>query len=147
MTYTKPLTSLQRQFIQNEIDSIYFDFKSRVAEGRKKSMDYVENIAQGRVWVGTTGLQLGLVDRIGGLQDAIDCAAKLARTNNYRLKEYPEPKTLFQQIFGNYRKGIHVKAIEEELGKEGLKTYYTLRNLKEITQGTQTRIPEIPDIE
>jgi protease-4 len=147
MTYTKPLTSLQRQFIQNEIDSIYFDFKSRVAEGRKKSMDYVENIAQGRVWVGTTGLQLGLVDRIGDLQDAIDCAAKLARTNNYHLKEYPEPKTLFQQIFGNYRRGIHVKAIEEELGKEGLKTYYTLRNLKEITQGTQTRIPEIPDIE
>jgi protease-4 len=147
MTYTKPLTPLQKQFIQNEVDSIYFDFKSRVSDGRKKSMDYIENIAQGRVWVGTAGLQLGLVDRIGGIQDAIDCAARLAKTNSYRLKEYPEPKTLFEQIFGNYRQGIHVKAIEEELGKEGLKTYNNMRSLKEMTQGAQTRIPEVPEIE
>jgi len=147
MTTTKPLTPMQRQYVQNEVDSIYFDFKSRVADGRKKSIDDIENIAQGRVWVGTMGLQLGLVDRIGSLQDAIDCAARMAKTNNYRLKEYPEPKTLFEQIFGSYRRGIHAKAIEEELGKEGLKTYYTIRNLKEMTQGVQTRIPEIPEIE
>jgi protease-4 len=147
MTNTKPLTALQKQFIQNEVDSIYFDFKSRVSEGRKKSMEDIESIAQGRVWIGTKGLQLGLVDRIGGIQDAIDCAARLAKTNNYRLKEYPEPRTFFQQIFGSYRRRINTQAMEEELGKEGLKTYFTIRNLKEMTQGAQARIPAIPEIE
>ncbi len=144
---TKPLSPMQKKFFQNQVDSIYSDFKTRVADGRKKSMDYIENIAQGRVWIGTTALQLGLVDRIGSLQDAITSAARLAKTSNYRLKEYPEPKSFFEQILGNYRRGIHVKAMREELGSDGLKIYNSLHKLKEMIGSAQARMPEIPDIQ
>ena len=47
--------------------------------GRKKSMSYIDSIGQGRVWSGEKGLELGLVDRIGGVQDALDCAARMAK--------------------------------------------------------------------
>ena len=55
LTIVKPLSEKQKKYIQNEIDTIYFDFKSRVSEGRKKNMNYVDSIAQGRIWSGNRG--------------------------------------------------------------------------------------------
>ena len=92
LSVTKPLTEMQKRYFQNDVDSIYLTFKSRVANGRKKDIQYVDSIAQGRVWLGEKGLDLGLVDKLGGLQDAVDCAARLAKISDYILKEYPEPK-------------------------------------------------------
>ncbi len=89
MSVTKPLTSQQKRFIQSEIDTTYREFKSRVAEGRKKPMEYVDSIAQGRVWSGVKALKLGLIDRIGGLDEAIAAAATRAKLKEYRLNEYP----------------------------------------------------------
>ncbi|MEQ1624424.1 MAG: signal peptide peptidase SppA, partial [Sediminibacterium sp.] len=68
---SRALTEPEKRFLQNGVDSIYHTFKSRVAEGRKKDMDYVHSIAQGRVWTGSRAITVGLVDRIGGLQEAI----------------------------------------------------------------------------
>jgi protease-4 len=141
MTVTRPLTPTERTLIQNDVDTIYRDFKTRVADGRKKPMDYIDSIAQGRVWSGTMGLQLGLVDRIGNLQDAIDCAARMAKTGNYRLMEYPEPKGFLDRLLGSYRRSVSVKSMKDELGEDGYRTYQTIKKVKSMVGKTETRLP------
>ena len=142
MTVTRPLTAVERTYIQNDIDTIYHDFKTRVSEGRKKPMDYVDSIAQGRVWSGTMGLSLGLVDRLGTLQDAIDCAARMAKTSDYRLLEYPEPKNFIDRLLGSYRRSVSVKTtVKEELGDDGYRTYLTLKRVKSMIGTRQARLP------
>ncbi|PWT71844.1 MAG: signal peptide peptidase SppA [Bacteroidetes bacterium] len=141
MSITKPLTEMQRRFVQSEIDGIYNDFKTRVSEGRNKSMEFVDSIGQGRVWSGERAIQLGLVDRLGGLQEAIDCAARMAKTTDYRLKEYPEPKNIFDLLFGNYRRSAQTKMMKEELGEEEFQVFQSLKKLKAMIGTTQARIP------
>ena len=141
LTITKPLTALQKQYLQNEVDSIYYNFKSRVAEGRKKSIEYVDSIGQGRVWSGERALQLGLIDRIGGLQDAIDCAARMAKTNDYSLREYPEEKNILDLLLSSYGRSAHIKAMKEELGEDGFKAYHSIKTLKEMIGNAQARLP------
>jgi protease-4 len=141
LTVVKPLTPMQKQYIQNEVDTIYYDFKSRVSEGRKKSMAYVDSIGQGRVWSGSRALQLGLIDRIGGLNDAVASAATLAKVKDYRLREYPEPPGLFDKYFDDFTENAKNEAIKEELGADGLKTYSTLKKVKQLLGITQTRMP------
>jgi protease-4 len=146
LTVTKPLSPVQRQYIQNQVDTIYFDFKTRVSEGRKKSMEYVDSIGQGRVWSGTRALHLGLVDRIGGLNDAIASAAKLAKIKEYKLREYPDPPSIFDLYFGDLEQNAKNSAIEKELGPDGLKTYGALRKVKQLLGITQARMPFDLDI-
>jgi protease-4 len=141
MTVTRPLTTVERTLIQNDIDTIYRDFKTRVADGRKKPMDYIDSIAQGRVWSGSMGQKLGLVDRIGNLQDAIDCAARMAKTDNYRLVEYPEPKGFLDRLLGSYRRSVSAKSMKDELGEDGYRTYQTIKKVKSMVGKTQTRQP------
>ena len=141
LTATKPLTPAQRKYLQNSVDSIYFTFKSRVAAGRKKDINYIDSIGQGRVWIGTRALQLGLVDRIGGLDDAIACAARLSKTTDYLLKEYPEPHNMLDLLFGGYEKEATKSAMKAELGEDGIKTYQTIKRVKQMVGVTQTRLP------
>jgi protease-4 len=141
ITITKPLTAMQKRYFQNEVDSIYQDFKSRVAAGRKISIDYVDSIAQGRVWSGERALQLGLVDRMGGLQDAIDCAARMAKTNDYTLREYPGEKNVIDLFLSSYGRSARIKAMKEELGEDGFKAYRSIKTLKEMIGSVQARLP------
>ena len=141
LSVTRPLSLSQRNFIQSEIDTIYHDFKSRVADGRGKPIGYVDSIAQGRVWSGSRGLALGLVDRTGTLQDAIDCAARLGKTSDYRLKEYPEPKSFLERLLGNYKGTMSMKAMKEELGEDGFRTYMTVKKVKAMVGVTQAKMP------
>ena len=141
LTVVKPLSDKQKKLIQNEIDTIYHDFKSRVADGRKKDINYIDSIAQGRIWSGDRGLQLGLVDHIGGIQDAIDCAARMAKVKDYRLREFPEPQSFFDKIFGGYKQTYQSKAIKEELGEDNYKLYNTIKRVKAMMGITQSRIP------
>jgi protease-4 len=141
MTVTRPLSPTERAMIQSDVDTIYHDFKSRVAYGRNKPIDYIDSIAQGRVWSGTTGLSLGLVDRIGTLQDAIDCAARMAQTGDYRLVEYPEPKSFLDRILGSYKRSMSMKAMKDEIGEDGYRTFTTLKKVKAMVGITQTRMP------
>lgn len=147
MTITKPLTPMQKKYFQNEVDSIYHDFKSRVAEGRKKSIEYVDSIGQGRVWSGERAVGLGLIDRLGGLQDAIDCAARMAKTTDYRLREFPEEKNIFELLLNSYGKSARTKAIKEELGDDGFKIYQSIKTLKSMVGSAQTRLPVDIEVE
>ncbi|HEX9510332.1 MAG TPA: signal peptide peptidase SppA [Puia sp.] len=141
ISMTKPLTPLQRLYLQNEVDTTYLDFKSRVAGGRNKTIGYVDSIGQGRVWSGQKGLELGLVDRMGTMQDAIDCAARMAKTNDYNLKEYPEPKGFLDLLLGKYKRSVSMKVMKEEMGEEGYRTYITLKKVKASVGITQAKLP------
>lgn len=142
LTVTKPLTTIQKQYYQHSIDTIYHDFKSRVAEGRNKSMEYVDSIAQGRVWSGSRAMQLGLIDKIGGLDEAIAAAATKAALGDYRLREYPGKPGLFEMLFGKGNEGSSKETlIREELGTEAYKTYTAVRSLKKFIGVTQARLP------
>jgi protease-4 len=141
LTATKPLTPAQRIYLQSSIDSVYLTFKERVASGRKKDINYIDSIGQGRVWSGSRALELGLVDRLGGLEDAIACAARMAKTSDYRLREYPEPHNVLEMIFGSVEKDATHAAMQKELGEDGMKTYQTIKRVKAMVGVTQTRIP------
>lgn len=140
-TVSRPLTASEKLIIQSQVDTVYTDFKTRVADGRKKEAAYIDSIAQGRVWTGNWAKTLGLVDRIGGLQDAVDCAAGMAELKEYSIREYPEPRSLFDIIKNNYSKTIKAKAIKEELGDEEFLLYQQIKRIKDLTGTLQTRLP------
>jgi len=141
VSIVQPLTEMQKKFIQNDVDSIYHDFTQRVAEGRGKNISYIDSIGQGRIWSGEKALQLGLIDCIGGIQDAIDCAARMAKLTTYRIKEYPEPENIFDLLLNNYRQSLKAKAMTENLGEEGMKWYRVLSEYKALEGIPQARIP------
>ena len=97
-----PFTPEQLSLLQNNVNRGYMLFKKRVAEGRKMTMEQVENIAQGRVWLGQDAIKLKLVDQLGGLDDAIVKAAKLAKMNDYETVSYPSPLSTWEQLLGSY---------------------------------------------
>lgn len=137
----RPLNETEKRFFQAATDSIYHTFKSRVAEGRKKDIGYIDSIAQGRVWTGKRGIDVGLVDRIGTLQDAIASAARMAKLGDYRIKEYPEKKTIFEQIMNSYKRSIKTSLLKEEIGEEQLKALQELRKVKTMVGTPQARLP------
>jgi protease-4 len=99
LTIARPKTEDEMAVFQRMVDWIYGQFIAKVAEGRKIPIDRVEEIAQGRVWSGTEARKLGLVDEIGGLNDAIRYAGKLAGLGeHFRLVEYPRSKNLSEAI-------------------------------------------------
>ena len=137
----RALTEPEKKFFQASTDSIYNTFKSRVSEGRKRNMEYVDSIAQGRVWTGTRGMSVGLVDEIGTLSDAIKAAASMAKITTYRLKEYPEKKNILEQLFNNYKRTVSVRLIESELGADQLLMMQQVKKVKAMVGVPQTALP------
>jgi protease-4 len=97
LTMLRPVSPLVDQLIQSSIDHTYEQFLQHVASGRDKTRDEVDAIAQGRVWAGTDALRLGLVDRMGTYQDALNTAARRAGLGaDYRVKAI-EPELSFTE--------------------------------------------------
>jgi len=92
MRQDRALTPATRQILQNSVDHAYAEFLHRVGEGRKKTVEDVDKIAQGRVWAGSDAQRIGLVDHLGGLKDATDAAAKLAELGSDYDVDYIEPE-------------------------------------------------------
>ena len=136
----RPLTEAEKEFIQQGVDQIYLQFKQRVAQGRKKDMAYVDSIAQGRVWSGTDAVRLGLVDKIGSLQDAINSAARLAKLDDYRLREYPQQENWLNQLL-NKNKQTPQALIKQEIGAENFKVYQQLKQVQQMVGTVQARLP------
>ncbi len=84
-----PWTERENTYLQQRVDAYYELFLEKVASGRDMTRDEVHEVAQGRIWSGRKALELGLVDRLGTLEDAIASAATLAELEEYRIKEYP----------------------------------------------------------
>jgi protease-4 len=93
-TVSRPKTAQELAVIQTSVDRIYNAFLTKVSEGRKLSKPSVQNIAQGRVWSGMRAKQIGLVDELGGIEDAIQEAAKRAKLgDNWRVEDYPRAES------------------------------------------------------
>lgn len=138
---SRPLTEVEQQFVQAEIDRIYNQFKTRVSDGRSRDMDYVDSIAQGRVWIGSTALQIGLIDKYGGLQDAVDCAARLAKLSDYRLKEFPEPENIIDQILGTSSPMNQNNKLKKEIGEDNFRIFNEILRVRKMSTGAQARLP------
>lgn len=98
ITINKALTPYQREVIQSSVERVYDSFITKVAKGRNMTKEDVDRIGQGRVWTGSQAIEIGLVDELGGMNEAIAKAAELAELETYKLKELPVQKDPFQQI-------------------------------------------------
>lgn len=127
--------------LQELVDSTYEQFLSKVSEGRHLSRDSVHAIAQGRVWTGAKAKELGLVDRIGNLDDAIACAARASKLKEYRIEEYPKTKdpitVLIEKFTG--KKQSREEMIKQEMGE--LYPYYQMLKEMKDMKGVQMRLP------
>ncbi len=97
-TIMRAKTDAELQVFQNFVDHIYDEFLEKVAEGRNLELEKVAEIAQGRVWSGKEALKLGLVDRLGGVVDAIDSAAERAALDKYKVVQYQRKKEFVETI-------------------------------------------------
>ena len=94
----KGMNNEERQLMQAMIERGYDLFTSRCAEGRHVSQDYIKSIGEGRVWLGFKGKEIGIVDEIGNIDNAIAKAVELAGLENYRLTYYPEKKDPYEEL-------------------------------------------------
>lgn len=136
---SRPLSTYEKNVLQNYVNQGYETFLSRVMNGRNMTREKLDAIAQGRVWTGEDAQQLGLVDMLGGLEDAINIAANKAKLDEYMLVEYPAPKNPMEKLLYQLTGGIKAKMLQEEMGP----FYSTWQQLKEITshQGILARLP------
>ena len=132
----EPLERGFEKSVVASIEKIYHTFKSRVSEGRSLSMETVEDIAQGRVWSGKDALDIGLVDALGGLQEAITTAAELAGLDTYNLVDYPKYDDDLESILFNTFSEAKVKLFQHPF-KKYASEFIELSRL----EGIQTRIP------
>ena len=135
----RPLTDYERNVMQTYINRGYDTFLDRVSQGRHMTKEAVNEIAQGRVWTGEDALKLGLVDVLGGLEDAIAIAANKAGLNNYQITELPVERSPFEDILINFSQSIRTSILKSELGD----FYDTYREQKELLKikGMVARIP------
>ncbi|MDX5421938.1 MAG: signal peptide peptidase SppA [Hymenobacteraceae bacterium] len=139
-TITRPMTELEQQVVQNQIEQIYETFTSKAAQGRNMTQDKLKEYASGRVWSGIEAKERNLVDVHGGLETAIQLAAARAGVeDDYRLKELPRRKSFFDELFGGMGAQAKEQAIKAELGE--LYPYYKLYKKVENMQGIQARMP------
>lgn len=115
---SQPLTPYQKSMLQKHVGETYNDFTALVARTRGLRQSYVDSIGQGRVWSGVDALELGLVDEIGGIDKAIEYAAKQADLTDYSFKYYPKQQDLMQQLLsGNIQKPYTKSLLQKRLGK------------------------------
>jgi len=81
------------------------------------------------------------VDKLGGLEDAIACAARMAKLKDYSIREYPEPRSFWDMLKSGYSKTVKSQSIKEELGEQEYQLYMQLKRIKEITGTVQARLP------
>ncbi len=128
----RPMSAEEEAVIQQYIDKTYTEFKQRVADGRKMPIERVDSIAQGRIYSGIQAKQIGLVDNLGSLQDAIDAAAKKANLKDYSLKIMPKYKQNFSKALGNMVMAKE-EVMKEEMGAENYKIYQRAKAIEKMS--------------
>ena len=141
-TLTQPLTEFQYTKLQESVVHTYDQFTQRVAEGRGLRQTYVDSIGQGRVWAGADAIEIGLVDQLGDMEDAIAYAAEKANLgSDYKVIEWPKQKDFFTRLMESMNSSSDQldAAMKQKLG-----VYYDylqgLENLQK-SSGIQARLP------
>lgn len=144
-TTSRALTEKEFNVIQEIVDDIYDEFTQRVADGRGMAQSDVKKIAKGRVWSGKQALEIGLVDQIGGVQDAIDYAAEQAGLDDdYELASYPKRKDKWEQILADLGIDVSEQVLIDQFGgnKELYEQFKAIQKMKSM-EGVQARLPFI----
>ncbi len=136
----RPVSQYELNYWQNMVDSIYFTFVRRVDKGRELNFEQIDAIGQGRVWSGVDAMEIGLVDKMGGLNDAIEIAKNMAGLDEkYRIVELPKLEDPIEKLLKELAQGVKLRALGNELGID--ENYiHTLRRLVQ-NQGILTRMP------
>jgi len=125
------LSSGGENILTKSVEQTYKRFVYFVTQNRKKTFEQIDEIGGGRIWSGTKAKELGLVDELGTLQDAIDYAAKQAKMKDYNVASYPKKKTAFEQLFEDMNEDeISAKILKSKLGEDKFKTFEMLTNPK-----------------
>lgn len=101
MNFSRPMSAEEGALLQKHINEGYELFVLRCADGRKMSIDDIKKIAEGRVWTGEMAKELGLVDELGGIDNAIDKAKELAKIDTYSLVYYPDKPSVLDEFFNS----------------------------------------------
>lgn len=140
----RPMNSYEKEMMQMSIETIYADFVSKVAAGRKKTNESVDSIGQGRVWSGTSAHKIGLVDEIGGLESAIKGAAELAGIESYSIRELPAIEDPYTRLLNQLAGEVKMNFLKKELG-ESVKYFNMIREVRDLS-GIQARLPYLIEI-
>ena len=143
----RPMSAEEEAMLQQYINRGYELFCKRVSDGRKIPVNQVKTIAEGRVWIAADAKNHKLVDEIGGLKNAIDKAAKLAKLDKYETSYYPAKKAWYEDLFSNIEKGNN--NLDEQL-QSTLGVYYEpFKMVKDIKNQNpiQARIPILISVE
>lgn len=140
----RPMSTYERQIMQKNIEQVYSDFVNKVSAGRDMDFTSVDSIGQGRVWSGASALNIGLVDEMGGLNDAIEGAAELAGIENYSIKELPVAEDPYTKLLKQISGDVRINLLKKELG-EAFRFYNELKETNTLS-GIQARLPYFIDI-
>lgn len=140
ITFTRPLTDLEKAVWQKKTEDIYNSFTTKAAEGRNMPVEDLRKIASGRVWTGTQAKDRGLVDVLGNFEDAVTIAAKKAGVeDDYKIRYYPKQKTFIEQWLSGAEDYTNTRLLKGELGDQ-YPVYKRLKSVKNY-QGSQARLP------
>ncbi|MBF0649121.1 signal peptide peptidase SppA [Dysgonomonas sp. GY75] len=136
---TRPMRDDEKAILQNYIERGYDLFLTRCSDGRGIDKNSLDSIAQGRVWTGNQALKIGLVDELGGIDKAIEEAAKLANLEDYSLNSFPKKRDFFESFLSDQKEELTTRAMKEYLGSD----YQLFKTIKEIKEQDfiQARMP------
>ena len=136
---TRPMRDDEKAILQNYIERGYDLFLTRCSDGRDIDKNSLDSIAQGRVWTGNQALKIGLVDELGGIDKAIEEAAKLANLEDYSLNSFPKKRDFFESFLSDQKEELTTRAMKEYLGSD----YQLFKTIKEIKEQDfiQARMP------
>lgn len=136
---SRKMTVTERALLQNMVENVYTTFVNHVADGRNLTYEQVDEIGQGRVWTGENAKELGLVDVLGDLNDAVKIAEELAGLEHYRIVKLPKLKDPFEELMSGFSTKMKMRVIESEMGMAA-KHYHVIENIKS-SNGIMARVP------
>jgi protease-4 len=138
ISINRAFTPEERDLMQNYVNRGYELFVKRCADGRKMTTNQLKAIAEGRVWTGEDALKIGLVDKIGGLQDAIHLATLQAKLKSSELIEYPEKESFEKKLMRSFGNDMETRFVKAQLGEQ----YYILKQIRNLGKlnGIQARL-------
>lgn len=117
MDLYRPMNEMERALLTRLVEDMYATFIGHVADGRGMTTEAVDEIGQGRVWAGANAININLVDKFGGLQEAIEMAASMAELESYRISSFPKMKDPFEKIMEGFTGSARMWMLEREMGQ------------------------------
>ncbi len=137
---SRPFTPDERDLMQAYVNRGYELFVKRCADGRKMKTEAIKTIAEGRVWTGEDALRIGLVDKLGTIEDAVKIAAKKAKLTEYMIKSYPEKEDFMTRLMKQMESGAEEKLVKSRLGLENYRIMKQIEQAKNLN-GIQALMP------